>query len=222
MALDHAASLLACRALLNTLSVCTTGSTSLSATTTGYARASGSFLTDGFRVGMEVTPTSFTSTGNQVIKALTATLMTIDGTITADTASARTISVTQPEYRMYPNMDFKLTQAAGRPYTEEEWLPGVVNVQGVGPFGVVIHEPVYIVKMWGLSGKGDAAMSAYVQSIMELFAPRTTITTGGGTVLRVKERPGPFSSQLTNPPDKPGRAVVTITIPLWCQIANDI
>ena len=42
--IDHGAVLLACRAHAATLSVATTGSTTLAATATGYTRDAGSFL----------------------------------------------------------------------------------------------------------------------------------------------------------------------------------
>lgn len=50
----------------------TTGSTALSATSTGYARAAGSFLADGFAVGMLVSGAGFTTPGNNAPKVLTA------------------------------------------------------------------------------------------------------------------------------------------------------
>lgn len=221
MALNHGKAILACRALLDTLEVCTV-TDSISATTTGYARASGSFVTDGFRVGMEITPTSFTSTDNQVIKSINTAgnQITIDGAITADAAATRTLTAGLPEYRAYRNMEFKPSQAAGRPYTEEGWIRGVKNVTGVGAGGTMIHEPTYVIKHYGLSGKGDAAMDAFTDAVMLLFKPLTTITMSDGTVLRVAERPGPEASEITNPPDKPGRALVTIRIPLWAQTQN--
>ena len=52
------------RARARTVSVATTGSVQLSATTTGYHRASGSFIADGFQAGMEITyVTGFSTSG---------------------------------------------------------------------------------------------------------------------------------------------------------------
>ena len=59
----------------------TTGLTSLSATATGYARAAGSFITDGFLVGTPITVTGFGTVGNNgtaVVTAVTATSLTVD------------------------------------------------------------------------------------------------------------------------------------------------
>ncbi len=220
MALDDGLAILACRAHLATLQIATTGSTSLSATTTGYARAAGSFVTDGFRAGMEITPATFTTTDRQVVKSASALSMTVNGTITADSAATRSITAGQPEYRMYPNMDFNTVQAAGRPYTEEEWLPGPSDVETHGANAIVIHYPTYVIKWWGLSGKGDADLNMCAKKVKAHFAPGTAITMGDGTVLRVRKRPAPFVSQITNP--VAGRALVTITIPLWAQTTNDV
>lgn len=50
----------------------TTGSSSLSATTTSFDRAAGSFVTDGFVVGSVVESTGFTNAGNNGLFAVTA------------------------------------------------------------------------------------------------------------------------------------------------------
>ena len=70
--IDHLAALLALRGRALTLSVATTGSTSLSATTTGYARAAGSFITDGLVVGAEITASGFTTPANNGQGVVTA------------------------------------------------------------------------------------------------------------------------------------------------------
>jgi hypothetical protein len=61
----------------------TTGTVSLSATATGYARTAGSFTTDGFAVGQQVTASGFTNpsnNGSSVIVAITATALTVTKT----------------------------------------------------------------------------------------------------------------------------------------------
>jgi uncharacterized protein DUF4397 len=57
--------------------------TLLSATATGYARATGSFLTDGYRVGQTITASGFTNAANNgrsVVTAVTATALTVTKT----------------------------------------------------------------------------------------------------------------------------------------------
>lgn len=56
----------------------TTGTTTISATATGYSRASGSFLTDGFAVGQTVTASGFVGSGfngKSIVTAVTALTM---------------------------------------------------------------------------------------------------------------------------------------------------
>lgn len=223
MALEIAEAIEACRALLATLSVCTTGSTTLAQTSTGYSRASGSFITDGFRVGMEVTPSGFTDTTRRAITAIApdGLSMTVGTGLTPQTSgSGRTLSVGRPEYLAVPNKDFTPAQVSNRPYIEDAFLPGPTNVEGVGSYATMVHEPIYIIKWWGLANKADTDLSKCASAVLSLFSPRTAITMDTGDILRVRERPGPFASQITNP--QPGRALVTITIPLWLRTANSI
>jgi hypothetical protein len=219
MALDYAEVVEACRALLSTLEVCTTGSTTLEQTATGYSRASGSFVTDGFRIGMEVTPTGFTDTTKRTISAVAALTMTVGSGLTAEVSgSGRTLAVGQPQTLIPPNLQFKPGAVAGMPYLIDQLLPGPVNVIGVGPGATMMHEPIYLVQWFGLDNKADTDISKCVTAVLEHFAPGTAMTMDDGTVLRVKSRPAPFASSITNP--LPGRALSTITIPLWAQTQN--
>jgi len=82
------------------ISEAATGSASLSATASGYARtaASGSFVTNGFQVGQTVTAVGFTNplnNGRSVITAVTATALTVTkagGTAAEAAATGRTIT----------------------------------------------------------------------------------------------------------------------------------
>jgi hypothetical protein len=81
--LDHTAATLALRARAIATTLASTSGVDLTATTTGYTRAdAGSFLTDGFRSGMEVTPAGFSANAVDVITEVTAS------TITTKTAHA--------------------------------------------------------------------------------------------------------------------------------------
>jgi hypothetical protein len=63
--------------------VFTTGTATLQATATGYTRASGSFITDGFLVGLPITASGFANpanNGSSVITAVTATALTVTKT----------------------------------------------------------------------------------------------------------------------------------------------
>ena len=76
----------------------TTGATSLSATATGYARASGSFTTNGFAVGQQIIASGFTNAannGSSIITAVTATALTVTktpATVAEAAATGRSIT----------------------------------------------------------------------------------------------------------------------------------
>ena len=76
----------------------TTGAASLSATATGYARSAGSFVTNGFAVGQQITASGFTNpanNGTSVITAVTATSLTVSktpATVVETAAAGRTIA----------------------------------------------------------------------------------------------------------------------------------
>ena len=71
---------LALRARAEGLVVCTTGVMALAATTSGYTRASGSFVADGFAIGQEIVPASFATNTPRVVKAVSALTLTTTAT----------------------------------------------------------------------------------------------------------------------------------------------
>jgi hypothetical protein len=76
----------------------TTGSTSLSATATGFARAAGSFVDDGFVAGTWITVSGFAATENNgrfLITAVTPTELTVGGTTGSATLAATTAGYTR-------------------------------------------------------------------------------------------------------------------------------
>ncbi len=88
----------------------TTGSTTLSAVAGGYARTTGSFITDGFYPGMSVTASGFTSAannGSSTVTAVTATSLTVTKTpapVVEAAAAARTI-LSAPGFGPYMSFD---------------------------------------------------------------------------------------------------------------------
>lgn len=235
--LDHLVSLLALRNRALTLASPTTGSTSLSVTTTGYARAAGSFITDGFAVGMEIAASGFTTAANNgagVVTAVAAGTLTVDAYtvtlgVTGYTAASRTlateaadvgrtISVGLPAMRAWENSVF--VPVAGKPYVEEDYLPGPAEQITLGPLGEIEVLPQYILKLYGLAGKGITPLYKASDALLALFAPRTALTLSTGDVLRVRTNPAPYRSQLL--PSEPGWSVVVVTVPLRAESANTI
>jgi hypothetical protein len=198
-----------------TLSVVTTGATSLSATATGYARAAGSFVTDGFRVGMELTGTSFSFAANNAAKAITAVsalTLTCAGCV-VEGAGTRTLTVGLPETREWENLPAKPIQ--GRPYVREQYLPGPMRQVTLGPLGEVEVEPLYVLQVFAPTNTGFLAAAKYADALLAHFAPRTALALTSGDVVTVRTNPAPFRGQLLQ--DVPGWAVVPVTIPFRCR-----
>lgn len=218
--ISHKAALLALRTQAVALSVVTTGSMTLAATTSGYTRASGSFLTDGFVVGMEFTPSGFATNTPHVITAVDATTITTADTITAETASSgRTLTVGLPALRAWENVAF--TPTAGRWYVEEDYLPGPSAQETLGPLGQVEALPQYVLKLYGTAGHGPEALYTVADALLTLFAPRTNLTLSTGDQFVVRTNPAPYRSQLVAAPQG-GWSVVTVTIPGRVRSANPI
>lgn len=225
------------RARLIATTVCTTGSTTLSATTTGYARASGSFVTDGFSVGMEVTASGFSTAGNNgtgvitMVSALamsvtkTALSTTTDGkptiiagtaTATEAAAAARTILARPPQLRAYDNVP--VVPTVGSPYLEEDFIPATNTLRSFPANGGVVEETgLYVLKIFGISGTGISSIRKVVNVIKAQFSSGTTFSSG---VVRVRNDPGPYAGQIT--PIDGGWSYVVLTIPWRATSTNAV
>lgn len=209
---------LALRTRLAQLLVVTTGSVTLEATATGYRRAVGSFLVDGFARGMEVQPASFSQTPPGVITAVTATDLTIMGGRTIEAAAAgRTLSVGLPAQRAWENVAF--TPTTGVPYVTEDFVPGPGKKINIGRPAEMEYLPMYAPKVYVPSGAGVGAGDAYADALLALFPPSDEIALTGAT-LHVRGDAAPYSGQLLAA--GPGFAVVPITVPLLLRTVNAI
>lgn len=220
MSISHSAIQLAARNQALALEVVTTGSVSLSASSTGYARASGSFLTDGFRVGMEVAGSGFSNGENNAAKTITnvtALAVSCDGCVTEGTGT-RTLTVGLPANRAWENLD--LTPTVGEPYVQEQYLPGPMSQVTVGPYGELELLPLYVLSIYVVAKTGMLAPAAYADALLNLFTPRTELTLASGDVVRVRGDVSPYRGQLIQ--DESGWATLPVTIPLRCRTANTI
>lgn len=217
--ISHTAALIALRTRALTLSVATTGSMTLAATATGYTRSDGgSFLTDGFCVGMEITPSGFTSNPVAILRGVTATALTTDARTVETAAAARTIAVGLPALRAWENVDF--TPTAGRWFVEEDYLPGPVAQITLGARGQVETLPQYVLKFYGTANAGVGALYKAADAVLTLFAPRTQLTLSTGDLLSVRTNPAPYRGQLL--PAEAGWSLVAVTVPLLSRSANSI
>lgn len=218
---NHRSYQLAIRTHLLTLEVATTGSLSLAASSTGYSRTSGSFVDDGFLVGMEVVGTGFSEADNNAAKTVTVVTalgLTCSGCVAESAAAGRTLAVPLPALRSWENLP--LTPITGRPYVEEQYLSGPVSRGTLGPLGVLEGLPTYVLNLAVPANTGMDAARAYADALLTLFAPGTALTAGNGDVLRVRGDAAPFANQLL--PRAAGWSVIPVTIPLRVRTTNVI
>jgi hypothetical protein len=201
------------------LVVCTTGSTTLEATAGGYARSSGSFLTDGFAVGMEVTPSGFTQTTPSLITAVSALAMSVSGGRTVQTSgSGRTLSVGFPALRGYDNT--RVEPITGRHYVETELVPAPTRLLTFPADGGTREDTgIFVVRWYGIADTGAKGLRQCLDALSALFRPGSTLPAGTDTV-RVRADSGPFASTITQRPG--GFALVVFTIPWRVYRANSL
>ena len=218
--IDFLLAQLAFRTRAATLVVSTTGSATLGATAAGYTRAAGSFVTDGFLVGMEVVPTGFTQTAPGVVSAVTATLLTIDGGRTVQTAgAARSLTVGLPSLHAWEN-DSPLTRYVTRPFLEEDFVPGgSSNTTWPARIGLFDQDGLAIYKWYGVQNVGVDAISASVTALMRLFTPGTYLALADGSSIQVRGDVAVKRSQIMNTGD--GWAVCIVTIP-WRTTTRNV
>jgi len=191
--------------------------TQLAATATGYTRASGSgsFLTDGFAVGMDVTPTGFTQTTPATITSVSALAMTVRGGRTAQMVGTASLTSGLPVLIGYENIS--ITPTTDTPYCVEEYLPGALAKVTVGAFGELEATPLYVLRLLYPQHTGMTALRRTSDALLTLFAPGTPLTVGSD-IARVRSDLAPFPSPITQTED--GWASCTVTIPLRLRTNN--
>lgn len=216
--ISYSAMRLGLRAYARTLEVLTTGAQTFGVTADGFTRASGSFLDDGFRKGMEVAASGFDAgnNGTHVVTAVTATLLTSTGCSVLSADTGRTLTVGLPSDQAWENRDHEPTP--GVPFVEEQFIPGPSRLRSVGPGATLRVRPQYGLKVFIPERVGPEASDAYVDALVKLFAPRTAITLSTGDFLRVRTDVGPSVGQLL--PRKSGFAAVPVTFPLQLFTIN--
>lgn len=217
---DHFLLLKALRNRLKSLVVATTGTTSLEATAEGYTRPAGSFLTDGFVPGMEVQPSGFANNTPGIVAKVEAARLVIEGGRTAETlVSGRSLVVGLPGKRAWENMPF--APEDGRWYVEEDYLPGPVARATLGKNNFETNvDPLYVLRLYGISGKGVHALFKVSDGILKLFYPNLEMLVEDGHILRVKSDPAPDRGQVL--PEGASHALVVISVPLWVRATNTI
>jgi hypothetical protein len=124
-----------------------------------------------------------------------------------------------PTIRESENVAF--TPPATDPYSEEDFVPATATLRTMpAQGGTVVMTGLYVLRWFGVSGDGTAAMNAGLTALLAKFAPGLAITAGDGTVVRVREDVAPTRGQIMNLDN--GRPVATVTIPWWLQTTNSL
>jgi hypothetical protein len=210
---------LALRARAEALVVVTTGSMALAATTTGFTRSSGSFITDGFAIGMEVTPSGFAINDPATITRVTATALTVSRVVAAEGANTgRTLTVGFPALRARENVIFQPID--GRPWVEEEFIPAGGTLTA-GPYANGVREEtgLYVVRWYGIANTGALGLRRAIDALAARFACGTAMV-AGSNVVRVRGDVAPFASRIA--PRDDSWAVCSLTIPWRCYSTNVI
>lgn len=244
--IDHEAVILAMRNRLLALSVATTGAVSLSATTTGYARAAGidpstglpySFITDKFKKGMELVASGFSNAVNngtgiiERVEALTLTVRRVVVTINATTgvrtvthpatvaeiAGTRTLAVGLPSFQEWDNAG--IDPEPGVPYVDEQYVRGPVSMKSFSPYGRLEGLPQYMPRINVAEGSGFGAATRYADAILALYPPGDKITLPNNTWIQIHAKTAPYAGQLL-PGSQPGFRGLLCTIPMEIHAYN--
>lgn len=215
----HALTLALRSRLIDSLTVASCSGVNLAASGSVFTRSSGSFLTDGFAVGMEMLGGGSTANAAlYVITAVTTSTLTVDATLTTETAaSGRTLTVGLPSRRSWENVAFEPT--SGYPWVEEQFIPAGTRQITVGPQGLLETRVLYSLQIHAVEDTGLGAPLRYADALLELFAPRTQITFGSETA-RVRTDTGPYRGQMLR--RRPGWATIPVTFPLEIWTSNTI
>jgi hypothetical protein len=215
MALDLRKAKAALRARLTATVFATTGSVALAATASGYTRASGSFVDDGFVPGMEVTPSGFSSNVTDLITAVSATTLTTKNTHPVQASSAgRTLAVSLPARRAFDGA--KLEQVPGVPSMREAFVHATGELVTSGPDGGhESHTMAYLITLYMPDVYGADPLDAMATVLTQRFASGTKV--GAGPVVSVRFNPGPFAGQAL-PADTPGFLYRLITVPCRADV----
>lgn len=199
-----------------------TGGATLAATGSTYTRAAGSFITDGFRVGMEVTPVGFSDLTRRTIRQVTALTLTVDSAPTAQTVTTgRALLVGMPATRTYENVDAAASIVQPAPWTAETLLPGTLVQDTIGPLGWMEQTAIYQWTFHVTADAGPSALDRYADAMMVHLAPRLALTTDDGTVVRVRSDVGVQRSPVL-PSDTAGYASVSVSFPVRVRTPNTL
>lgn len=205
------------------ISVATTGSMALAATSAGYTRLTGSFVDDGFVEGMEIIPAGFSDTDPKVITSVAALLITVDGGLSVAQASSGSRSLTCGAPFLKSLENARVEPIAGRWLFNEQFVPSTSKLMSVPADGGLVTETgLYVITLYAPEDRGHLAIAKLVDALLARFTTGTTLTDGTNSI-RVTGGdidPGPSAGQII--PRGEGFATCTISIPWRAHSRNAI
>ncbi len=144
----------------------------IAATSTGYSRAAGSFVTDGFRVGDTVQPDGFADTTPSIVLAVSDGVLVVDRTVTPEAAGAAvSIAVVLPERRRFEGQPF--VRPKDKPWLRALLRPASAPLVAFGTGGILRHQGSLIVELVEPvdSGRGLARLERLAAGLRERFTP---------------------------------------------------
>lgn len=201
---------LAFRARCEALVVATTGLLNLSATAAGYKSTTGSFVDDGFAVGMEVQPSGFPDNSvGTIVRVEPLTLSIYKGRTIAAVSSGRSIVAGLPALRIWDNRSGSTDPMV--PYVEGEFMEQPGFLLSATKDGIREDRGMYVLRWYGLADFGALGLRRGVDALMARFTPHTTFSAGATDVVRLRSDFTAFASRVTQ--RSSGHALVTLTFP---------
>lgn len=207
----HVAARLALRAKLKTLVIASSAG-NIAAVATGFTRASGSFITEGFYPGFEVTQLGFPKNITTLITDVSdLAIKTADAPTVAGAAIGQTLSSLLPVYRRWGKNLRSDTPPTDRPYILETYQPAPSVLLGQAVGGTIEKNALYIVQWFGLPNLGDESLTVPAEAIIALFAHPLQLPLATGQNVRVRGDMLPFYSIVEQDTQQP-RPVCTTTV----------
>lgn len=196
------------------------GLMSIAATGGSYVAQPGP-LPVGLMQGMEVEGRGFAAAMPPLVaSAVTGDSVAVGPALPEDPSpgtATRRLVVGIPALRAWENVAFNPED--GRWYVEEDYLPGGSRRVTLGKSAEVDVYPVYVIRLYGLSGRGTGAIHTVGDAILNNFRPGADMPTDDGHTVRVMGDPAPSRGQVL--PETASHAVTVITIPLWVRTTSN-
>lgn len=222
--IDHKALRLGIRAQASAIAaLADTGFVALGTTTSAYTRASGSFITDGFEPGMEVTASGWSggdsgNNGTSTVVEVQALTLTVNRALTATTAGGFcNLTVGIPAHAADENVEFD--PPTGSPWIEEEFVSGPQRVlTAPASSGTIEYDPLVHLHVHVPENTGPEAVESYADALLQVFRPNTAITLSDGKVVRVRTDAAVYRGPIRR--NREGFSTVRVSVPLRMHYVN--